>query len=220
MQTLDEIRDWYYSITIAVQEQRKGSSSVANISGSLRGVYAAFPTCEGVRRYNRANGRNEREWFMSSNFRLIVAVVVTIIIMFIGMSLLFRHTVQAPPTPIIADADTITITLYPLPDLGVDGSKPITIPKQYHNRIMDFLKPGQPYSHSGSINEFMHTLIARVELTHTNGPKTLLLVRWSGKNPALISVDGRHYYYGASTDEIYDGAIQLRSLVDSISKNQ
>lgn len=59
-----------------------------------------------------------------------------------------------------------------------------------------------------------------VEISHDDQTQSYLLIRWGGKTPAMISPDGRHYYYGRPHPEVYDGASQLRNLVRNLLKNQ
>jgi len=56
-------------------------------------------------------------------------------------------------------------------------------------------------------------MIAMIVITHESQPPTTILVRNSGHNPALVSVDGRNYFYAELHDDAPDGALQLYRVV-------
>ncbi len=116
-----------------------------------------------------------------------------------------------PPTPRLAPPKTITVTLYPLPGMDLAGSSPTTIPAEEFDRVMRLVTPDQYYGQT--VNDWITPLIAEVVITHEDQPETRLLVRWAGKNPATISIDGDHYFYGVPHEGIQDGGMQLVVLV-------
>jgi hypothetical protein len=59
----------------------------------------------------------------------------------------------------------------------------------------------------------MHPLVADVLVQHTDGASTKLFVRWTGHNPAAISLDDHNFYYGG-TDEFPDGATKIIRLLN------
>jgi hypothetical protein len=123
---------------------------------------------------------------------------------------------RPPPTPQLAPPKTITVTLYPCNNWSMPGCPPTQIPAGDFEQVMRLLTPGQYYE--GGINDWITPLIAEVVIAHEGQPETRLLVRWSGKNPALLSVDGKHYFYGQLHDGIYDGGLQLAALAQKLAE--
>ena len=123
---------------------------------------------------------------------------------------------QPPPTPRLAPPKTITVTLYPIPDIDPSGCPPTAIPAGEFDHVMRLITPDKYYE--GGVNDWITPLIAEVVITHEGQADTRLLVRWAGKNPATISVDGRHYFYGRPHEEVHDGGMQLVALVRRLDK--
>ena len=46
----------------------------------------------------------------------------------------------------------------------------------------------------------MHEHVADVTAHHPDGSTTTLIVRWTGHNPAAVSIDDRNFYYGGSDE--------------------
>ena len=57
----------------------------------------------------------------------------------------------------------------------------------------------------------MHYHIADVYIHPTDDTVTTLIIRWTGKNPAAVSLDDRVYYWGGM-DEFPDGALNIYRL--------
>ena len=94
--------------------------------------------------------------------------------------------------------------------------RPITeIPPGEIDYVFRLLTPDKYYGRS--VNDWITPLIAEVVITHENHPDTRLLVRWGGKNPAMISVDGRNYFYGRQYEDIFDGGTQLVRVLDELA---
>jgi hypothetical protein len=81
---------------------------------------------------------------------------------------------------------------------------------------MRLLTPDKYYE--GGVNDWITPLIAEVVITHEGQADTRLLVRWAGKNPAIVSVDGRNYFYGRPDEDIHDGGTQLLRLVHRLAE--
>ena len=148
-----------------------------------------------------------------SKLRVIaVTALVTFALTLTGAVALFsRVSRQAPPTPTIAPPKTITVTLYPASGLALTGSPPTEIPARDFEYLMRLVTPDQYYG--GGVSDWVTPLIAEVVITHEGRPDTQLLIREAGVNPALISLDGQNYFYGASYDDVGDGAVQVIRLV-------
>ncbi len=146
-----------------------------------------------------------------------VTALVTFVVTLVGAAMV--GTVvnrQSPATPQLAPPKTITVTLYPNSGLGLNGSGPTEIPAGEFGRVMRLVTPDRYYE--GGVNDWIIPLIAEVVITHEDQPDSQLLVRWAGKNPATISVDGRHYYYGVPHEDIHDGGMQLVALVRRLAE--
>jgi hypothetical protein len=154
-----------------------------------------------------------------SRLRLIGATAVVTFLLTIAVvyATAWADHRSGPPAPTLAAPKTITITLYPLPGWDSEGSAPVAIPASEFDRVMRLITPGPHYC-SGGVHDWTLPLSAVVVITHEGLPDTSLLVRWSGKNPALISADGSHYFYGEPREGIHDGAMQLRAFVREVGK--
>jgi hypothetical protein len=116
---------------------------------------------------------------------------------------------QIPPTPTIPPPKSIKITVYPSEfSTGISATM---IPESEFDYAMRLLTPKQYFG--PSINDWITPLVASVVITHDGQPDTQLLVRWTGKNPAAVSADGQHYFYGEPHQDVYDGASMLINLV-------
>jgi hypothetical protein len=93
---------------------------------------------------------------------------------------------------------------------------PTKIPANKLDYAWRLLTPDKYYE--GGVSDWIHPLMAEVTLTDERGAETRLLIPWSGKNPALISADGRHYFYGRLDDDILDGGTQLLQLVVQLTE--
>ncbi len=123
---------------------------------------------------------------------------------------------QPPPTPQLARAKSISVTLYPMRDFNFPGCPRTEVPVGDIEHVMRLVTPDVYYS--GGVSDWITPLIAEVIITHEGQKDTHLLVRWAGKNPATISVDGRHYFYGTTHEDIGDGGIQLVALVRRLAE--
>jgi hypothetical protein len=98
------------------------------------------------------------------------------------------------------------------PDAGIRRpAEPLTeIPADKFEYALRLLTPEE---NEPNINDVITPLIAEVILTHDGPVNTRILVRDSGKSPALVTLDGRHYFYARSDEDTQAGAIQLIRLV-------
>ena len=118
---------------------------------------------------------------------------------------------SAPATPTLRPAAAIRVTLYPCSQLGVVGGRVIDVPPDEVERFARLITPG-PY-YAGGLNELIMPLVAEVVVTHPDATTTTALVRWSGVNPALVSLDGEHYYHAVNDPDVRDGACRLLARV-------
>ena len=153
-----------------------------------------------------------------SRWRVVgVTALVTVVATLIGVAIVTTIVIrQPPPTPPLAPPKTITVTLYPIPNMGLRGCPPTEIPASEIDRVVRLVTPDKYYE--GGVNDWITPLIAEVVFTHEGQPDTRLLVRWAGKNPATISVDGRNYFYGKPHEEVHDGGMQLIGLVQRLNE--
>jgi hypothetical protein len=93
---------------------------------------------------------------------------------------------------------------------------PTEIPASDMEVVTRLLTPERYYE--GGMNDHITPPIALVEVTHSDQSKSHLYVRWSGKNPALVSLDGRNYFYATNHPDVHDGAVQLVALVRRVAE--
>jgi hypothetical protein len=146
----------------------------------------------------------------------ITAVVTCVATLAVAATVVTVVSRRPPPTPQLAPPKAITVTLYPVDGVSTERRGPTEIPAGDFGQVMRLVTPGKFYE--GGVNDKVIPLIAEVVITHEGQPDTRLLVRWTGKNPAAISVDGHNYFYGVSHPDIHDGAMQLFALVERLAK--
>ena len=92
------------------------------------------------------------------------------------------------------------------------------MPAAEFEQVMKLVTPDQYVE--GGLNEFITPLIAEVVIRHEGQRETHLLIREAGNNPAMISADGRHYYYSVPFGDIGDGAMKLARLVTKLAEKK
>ncbi len=95
------------------------------------------------------------------------------------------HKESIPVLPPIA---RITATLHPLPDLKIPGIDLVDVPESELSTIAILITPVSPCSEEEGILLYpkIYRHIADVVVEHKDGSKSNLIVRWTGKNPALF----------------------------------
>ena len=84
--------------------------------------------------------------------------------------------------------------------------QPIDIDKVY-----ELVKPTRWYEEK--VHRSMQPIVARIISTHPDGSTTELSVRWTGQNPAIVSLNDTEYYW-ADSGFPGDGAVQLIRLLE------
>lgn len=123
-------------------------------------------------------------------------------------------TRMPPPTPTLRPPTALTITLYPW--LGGTDCRPVDIPPDKLDLAFRLLTP-DPFFGS-TVDDFITRIVAEAVLTHEDGTRTFVLVRDHGHNPAVVSLDGRNYFYARNDPDVHAGAIQLIRLVDEVAR--
>ena len=122
---------------------------------------------------------------------------------------------QEPPTPQLAPPKSITVIIFPSDLFGWEQYPPTVIPAGEHDSVLRLITPDQYF---GQVHDMAHSVVAKVVVAHDDGPDTTILVRWTGKNPAAVTVDGRNYFYAESGP--YDGAMRLIQLVHRLNEGK
>lgn len=115
-----------------------------------------------------------------------------------------------PSIPTLRPIARISAKVLPVPDLGISNIDPIEVPDAELTSFAKLLTPIKPCVQN--INTSTNYRLADVTIQHTDGTETVLIVRWTGANPAAISFDDRTFYYGGS-DAFPDGAIRIVRLL-------
>lgn len=134
-----------------------------------------------------------------------------------GAALLLLLTVLTsrftPPTPHLKQPKTITVFLHPWSEYRAATNIPVIIPAKNQESVFRRLVPETYY---GDINEHITPIVAHATITHSDETQTHVLVREGGKNPAVVSVDGKNYFYARNESDVFAGATELISLVSEI----
>lgn len=124
-------------------------------------------------------------------------------------------TRRPPPTPVLRPPTAIKVTLYPWNGIrGIDG-EPVDVPPDKLDLAFRLLTPETYFE--GGVHEFITRVVAEAVITHADGKKTFVLVRDYGHNPAVVTVDGRHYFFARNDPDVHAGAVQLIRLVREVA---
>lgn len=118
---------------------------------------------------------------------------------------------RQPATPILRPIAKMSARVYSVPELGFSAINSVEVPQAQLPVFAELITPIEPSLQT--INHKMHYRVADVFVQHTDGTSTTLIVRWTGHNPAAISLDDRSYYYGG-IDEFPDGATRIVRLLN------
>jgi hypothetical protein len=127
-------------------------------------------------------------------------------------ALLLLLTVSAsrsPPTPNLKPPESITVLLYP-PWTRPDTPEAVIVPAKRHGDVFRRLIPETYY---GEVTGDYPPIVADAKIAHPDETQTRVLVREGGKNPAVVSVDGIHYFYAKNEPDLFAGATELIRIV-------
>lgn len=115
-----------------------------------------------------------------------------------------------PSIPALRPIAKISATVLAVPDLGVSAIDYVDVPDAELTSFAKLITPTELCRQN--IKDSMNYRIAEVTVLHSDGTETVLIVRWTGANPAAISIDDRTFYYGGS-DAFRDGATRIVRLL-------
>jgi len=118
---------------------------------------------------------------------------------------------QPPPTPKLRPPTSIKVTLYPWEGMGPIDSEPVEIPPDKLDLTFRLITP-ESYYRYGILDSLMPA-IGHAVVTHADGKETFVLIRDFGHNPALVTVNGRHYFVARNDPDVHAGATQIFGLV-------
>ncbi len=114
----------------------------------------------------------------------------------------------APPT--FPATSRITARVHSVPDMVIETIDHVEVPQQHIPKIMQLVTP-VTYIESG-IEPRLNYHVADVYLHHQDSNKvTTIEVRFTGHNPAAVTVDGGNYFYAPVDGR--DGARALSILL-------
>jgi hypothetical protein len=131
--------------------------------------------------------------------------------MLVISAVLLTGCYRQPPTPTLRPIAKITARVYAVPDLGFSAIDFVEVPQEHLPAFANLITPIEPCIQT--IDPSMHYHVADVFIEHQDGSTTTLVVRWTGHNPAALSLDDRNYYYGGS-DAFPDGATRIIRLLN------
>lgn len=127
---------------------------------------------------------------------------------------------RTPATPNLRPPTAINVTLYPWEGIGGTDRLPVRIhiPSDKLDFAFRLMTPETYFD--GGVNEFIAPLVAEAVITHSDGTHTRVLVRDYGHNPAVVSVDGKNYFYARNDPDVLAGAYQLIGLVNEVAHRE
>src|SRR5262249_42120561 len=130
-----------------------------------------------------------------------------------GVFVLLTH--RTPSTPQLRPPTAIKVTLYPWQGVGGIDGEPVDIPAEKLDLAFRLLTPASYFE--GGVHEFITPIVPEAVINHADGTETSVLVRDHGHNPAVVTVDGRNYFYGRNDPDVHAGAVQLIRLVTEVA---
>jgi hypothetical protein len=117
---------------------------------------------------------------------------------------------QQPAVPTLPATTRITAQVHSVRDMGIESIDHVEVPQEYVPQILKIVTP-VTFLKVG-IRPSLNYHVADVYLHHQDSKVTKLEVRFTGHNPAAVTVDGSNYF-SASTDGPIDGARALANLL-------
>ena len=117
---------------------------------------------------------------------------------------------QPEPPPKLRPIAGISARIHAVPEWSNPPIDSVEVPQEEVPAFAVLITPTEPCVQT--IDPKMHYHVADVVVRHPDGSTTSLIVRWTGHNPAAVSLDGREYYYGGS-DNFPDGATRIVRLL-------
>jgi hypothetical protein len=114
-------------------------------------------------------------------------------------------------TPALPPIVKISASVRAVPELGISAIESVEVPQESVPAFAKLITPVEPSKQT--IRPDMHYHVADITAQHPDGSTTTLIVRWTGHNPAALSLDDRTFFYGGS-DEFPDGATRLVRLLN------
>jgi hypothetical protein len=132
---------------------------------------------------------------------------------------MFVAAIHRPkPTPVLDPPTAIKVTLHPWGGVGGIDGEPVDIPPDKLDIAFRLLTPETFFE--GGIHDFITPIVAEAVITHADGKETSILVRDHGKNPAVVTVDGRNYFYARNDSDVHAGAAQIIRLVREVANKK
>ncbi len=110
-----------------------------------------------------------------------------------------------PGIPILRPAEEILVTIKGQPDLNTKDFTVRADPQQFA-QIYELIQPDQ------RVRFEPYELAAEVILKHADGTRTVVYVRDFGHNPAIVSLDYKHFYLAKWNPKVPAGAWKLITL--------
>jgi hypothetical protein len=117
---------------------------------------------------------------------------------------------QPAPPPKLPPISGISGRILAVPEFSFEAIDSVEVPQEQVPAFAVLITPTEPCRQTIYPTEHYH--VADVVLRHPDGSTTSLIVRWTGHNPAAVSLDGKNYYYGGS-DDFPDGATRIVRLL-------
>jgi hypothetical protein len=116
------------------------------------------------------------------------------------------------PPPQIPAVKSATVRLHPVSKLFLDEVPPsVEFTGEDVDPIVKLVTPVKHHNHT--ITDWHSPIIADVTLKHDGPDDTHMLVRWMGKGPAAVTLDGRTYFTGQWNPDRPDGGTDLIQTV-------
>lgn len=136
---------------------------------------------------------------------------------FLGMLLVLSGGCSASKTiPTFGPISKISARIYSVPELGITPVNNVEVPNEQKSLFLILITPTKLCD--TQIKKELNYHVADVYIHHNDGTMTTLIIRWTGHNPAAVSLDDRVYFWGGM-DGFPDGAFRIIRFLFSYKNN-
>jgi len=112
--------------------------------------------------------------------------------------------------PTFGPISKISARIYAVPELGITPVNNVEVPNEQKSLFLILITPTKLCD--TQIKKELNYHVADVYIHHNDGTMTTLIIRWTGHNPAAVSLDDCVYFWGGM-DGFPDGALNIYRLL-------
>ena len=106
----------------------------------------------------------------------------------------------------------MSATVYAVPDLGISAIAKVEVPQDQLPLLVTLLEPREVYPFK--ISQIASYHVADIVVEHVDGTSANVMVRWTGDNPAAVSLDNGASFFNGGSDGFSNGALRIVHLLN------